>query len=403
MVHPVPPQDHVVDRTPVAFVVPVHNDAIGLAGLLEALRREFVDETILVVDDASVEPESITQVCGDFDATVLVHEHNQGPGGARNSGWRHLQADGFDGVVMFLDADVRPQPGSIDRVLFHFTDPTVTAAAPRIQAAPGQGLLARYEAAEIPLDQGPGPGLVKPNTRIAYVPTAALAIRLQDLAAADGFADMRFGEDVDLIWRLADDDKAIRYEPKAVVMHRTRESVAGFVRQRFGYGTSAAPLARTHRSKVAPLQLPVDVVASTVGVLFGGPLVKVLSVANAGFRTKKLSDKLASFSDDPLPEAARLTLLWHRYALNGLASSSTRIWAPLLLLTSPTRKLLFTASAVPSLMNWFRTRPAVDPVTHLGLRALDHGAYCAGVWAGAVQERSVAALLPVVRGSDIDE
>ncbi len=88
---------------------------------------------------------------------------------------------------------------------------------------------------------------MRPGTAVSYVPTAALAVRTQALLQADGFDEaLRFGEDVDLVWRLAKRGGRIRYEPSVSVTHPTRKSAAAWLRQRFQYGRSASALASRH-------------------------------------------------------------------------------------------------------------------------------------------------------------
>src|SRR6201999_3373006 len=65
---------------------------------------------------------------------------------------------------------------------------------------------------------------------------------------------LRYGEDVDLIWRLHDRGWTIRYDPRVVIAHPDRG--ASLLRRRFAYGTSAAPLSRKHPTRLAPVPPP---------------------------------------------------------------------------------------------------------------------------------------------------
>lgn len=299
---------------------------------------------------------------------------------------------------MFLDADVVPTAGAIRTMLAHFGDDGVAVVAPRVRAGAGLGAIAGYEAGNSPLDMGTAPALVHPGTRISYVPSAAIAIRTAELQAANGFdAAMRYGEDVNLVWRLIADGQMVRYEPAAIVEHRNRASLAAFARQRYAYGSSAAALAQRHGDKVAPLQLPARVIVTTLGALFGGLYVRIGAGIAAVAGTVPLARKLEDKVDNPAVEAARLAMMTHGYAVQGLATAATRAWAPLLLPVRRLRRALAIALIVPAIVDWLRARPAINPVTHLGMRAVDHGAYCAGVWAGVLRSCSPAALLPSVR------
>jgi mycofactocin system glycosyltransferase len=394
MVHPTP-----VEQTGIlaAFVIPVHGDADGLTELLHVLRSEFSHEHIIVVDDASPDPSPIASAVADFDAHLLRIDVNVGPAQARNAGWQIALGEANPDLVVFLDADVCPKPGAIKLLLDHFGDHQVGAVAPRVMPRPGTDMIAHYEADNSPLDMGTEAAIVAAASRVSYVPTAALAIRADVLREHRGFADMRFGEDVDLVWRLLDADQTVRYEPRAVVHHRNRSSLPAMARQRFGYGTAAAPLATKHRDKIAPLQMSLDLVATTLAAVFGGPLFKAGALAMSAVQTKRLADKLAPLTEDASTEAARLRLLGHGYAVRGLGSAATRAWAPLMLLSGRTRRVLAAALVLPALWQWFQRRPATNPLTHAALRVVDRMSYCAGVWVGAWREGSLAALLPDVR------
>ena len=68
-----------------------------------------------------------------------------------------------------------------------------------------------------PLDLGPHASLVGPGRRVAYLPAAALLARRDALLELGGFDEsMRFGEDVDLVWRLLARGPAgpLRAEPR---------------------------------------------------------------------------------------------------------------------------------------------------------------------------------------------
>lgn len=379
-----------------AVVVPVFDDVAGLDNVLSDLRRELADTRIVVVDDFSADAAAIGAVAARHGAELLRHEHNRGPGAARNTGLAHLGNSAS--VVVFVDADVSCTRGSVDLLLAHFVDPSVVAVAPRMQAEPGLDLIDEYEAARSPLDLGREPALVRPRSKVSYVPSAGLVVRTSAIQAIGGFDEsLRLGEDVDMVWRLASEDQVIRYEPRAVFRHRNRSDVPALLRQRYGYGTSAAQLDKRHAGQVAPVDLPAATFATWLAAVFGGPLGRLVAVAGAGVLGWQLRDKLDGKVDDPTAQALHLTARGHGHAVKWLASACRRAWAPLLLLTSPTRRALFIAHLGAAGVEWVSKRPAADPLTFTALSVADDTAYCAGVWTGALRERSAAALLPRLR------
>ena len=171
-----------------------------------------VDERTIVVDDGSVSP----------IAGAVRRETCGGPAAARNTGLDHATTE----LVAFLDADTLPPPDWIERLAGHFDDPRVAAVAPRIRAANRR---------RSPLDMGP-------NRIVPYVPSAALLVR----TPVRFDETLRYGEDVDLIWRLLDQGHRVVYDPSVVVLHHE----ADVLRRRFRYGTSAAPLAARHPTRL---------------------------------------------------------------------------------------------------------------------------------------------------------
>jgi cellulose synthase/poly-beta-1,6-N-acetylglucosamine synthase-like glycosyltransferase len=140
-------------------------------------------------------------------------------------------------LVAFLDSDTVPPAGWIERLAGHFDDPAVAAVAPRVRA------LNRKRS---PLDMGPHPAEVGPGKHVSYVPGAAVLMRRAALPDDPFDPDLRYGEDVDLIWRLVEAGWRVRYDPSVVVAHQERDTL----RRRFKYGTSAAPLQQRHPGKL---------------------------------------------------------------------------------------------------------------------------------------------------------
>ncbi|MGB8652679.1 MAG: mycofactocin biosynthesis glycosyltransferase MftF, partial [Mycobacteriales bacterium] len=228
--HPLPPSH---DASDVTVVVPVKDRVPQLARCLAALSAD-----VLVVDDGSTRSDEVRAVCEAHGARY-VHRPNGGPAAARNTALPLLRKD----FVAFLDSDCVPPPGWLERLRGHLEDPAVAAVAPRVVGG-----------ARSPLDLGPRPALVRPGGEVAYVPTAALLVRRSALTGFD--EQLRYGEDVDLVWRTVDAGWQVRYDPSVVVQHEEPATPAARLVRRFRYGTSAAPLAQRHPDRVTHLVLP---------------------------------------------------------------------------------------------------------------------------------------------------
>ena len=389
MAHPrlagVEPPFHLWD---VALVIPVRGTPAELAPTLAA--RGPVGETVVVDDGSPVRWEGV----GGRDLRVLRHERSLGPGPARETGWRATDPDDRP-VVAFVDAEVVPERGWLERLLPHLADPTVAAVAPRIVPRGGTGALGRYEAGASPLDMGPAEATVRPGSPVPYVPTAVLVVRREALEAVGGFdPGLRHGEDVDLVWRLVAAGWTVRYDPAVTATHPVRPSTGAWLQQRFAYGSSAGPLAVRHGAAVAPLRLSGWSGAAWGLAALGHP---VLGVAVAAGSTAALARKLGGL-DHPAAEALRLAGRGHLLAGRSVAQAVRRAWLPAALgaavLSRRARPVVAAAVLGPALVDAVRRGP-----TAAALHLADDATYCAGVWAGSWRARTLGALLPAASGS----
>src|SRR5690348_12528826 len=207
LAHPRPPE--LASRPDVTVLIPVRDRAVLLDRCLSALGCGY---PVVVVDDGSRDPGAVADVAAAHGAALVRRPVNGGPGAARNTGLLGVTTE----LVAFLDSDCVPEPGWIERLAAHLADPAVAAAAPRMVAVPaGPGWAGRYTTAACCLDLGDAEARVVPGTRVAYVPTAALVVRRAALggAGAGSVFDpaLRWGEDVDLVWRLHAAGWRIRY------------------------------------------------------------------------------------------------------------------------------------------------------------------------------------------------
>ncbi len=403
--HPVPLADGSYDPGQVTVVVPVRDRHAELARCLAGLTDL---PRVIVVDDGSADAAAIARVAARSGARVLRREVNGGPGAARNIGLAAAQTP----LVAFLDSDCVPGPGWLDRLLPHFADPSVGAVAPRIAPAEaGLTWLARYEGASSTLDMGARASIVRPGSRVPYVPGAALVVRKD--AAGAGFAeDMRVGEDVDFVWRLAAFGWRVRYEPDAVVPHQHRVRLGPWFARRKDYGTSAAALELRHPGAVRPLRVSGWTALAWLAALSGRPVAGA-AVTAAG--TALLARRLARLTGEPWPGPAARTAWALAARLVGggtfaagrpLGSAMSRTWWPVALpaAVAVRRARLPLAALVlaPPLLDWLDRRPPLDPARYVTARLLDDLAYSLGVWQGCAQRRTIRPLLPVLAGRHLD-
>ncbi|MBT0772496.1 mycofactocin biosynthesis glycosyltransferase MftF [Kineosporia sp. J2-2] len=386
----------------VTVVVPVRDRAAELdrclTGLTPAGQRSVAE--VVVVDDASLDPAQVAAVAARHGARLVARGVNGGPGPARNLALRSVTTP----LVAFLDSDCLPPPGWIDDLVGHFDDPLLAAVAPRIVAGgTDTGTFAgRFSQARPVLDLGGLPARVAPLSRVSYLPTAALILRrraLGDLSGPAGFdEDLRYGEDVDLVWRLLRAGWRVRYDPTVEIGHEEPAGWPALLRRRFAYGTSAALLEERHPGKVAPLVL-VAAPASTVAALLARrPLLAAATFA-AGYADARAALRKAGAQGDDL---LRPLAIGVRETFFGTGRWTSQFALPLALAAAavPGRRRPGRALAVLALLTasplreWLRVRPGIDPVRWSAAVLMDDAAYGAGVWAGGLRARSLRAVRP---------
>jgi mycofactocin system glycosyltransferase len=361
LAHPAP----VVRPTDVAAVCDVVVPTLGaqhLDGSLSALS----DMQVCIVDDASPDADSVASCAADHSATVIRLDVNSGPAAARNTGLRETRSS----YVALVDSDARVDSESLAALVAHFDDPDVAAVAPRIRPTTS----ARMRS---PLDLGPRAANVRPGARVGYVPSTVLVVRREAVESIGGFDEtLRFGEDVDLVWRLTSAGWSVRYQPDVVAHHVEPAPQVDRLRRRMNYGTSAAGLVTRHRELGETLRPPL-LPAATIALLAGRRNRAALTIAIAavgvqwrGWRRTRLPARVT------LPAATRDVA----GGLSATSRWSAQIWWPVLL---------------PMLMR--RRATAIAAV--LGMPAIaEEMAYGVGVWIGCARERTLRPVLPRFTG-----
>jgi len=398
LAHPCPPPV-AAGAADVTIVVPVRDRVALLERCLAALDGPY---PIVVVDDGSRAPAEVAAVAAAHGAMLVRRATNGGPAAARNTGLDHVTSE----LVAYVDSDCVPSPNWIDRLAGHFADPLVAAVAPRIIALAGHTVAGRYARAAGSLDMGGQPARVAPNTRLSYVPTAALIVRrgaLLAVARQSGAFDpaMPVGEDVDLVWRLHAGGWRIRFDPAVHVGHHEPTTWPELLGRRLRYGTSAAPLAQRHPRNIPPLVVDPWPAMTVAALLARRPVAAAAAFALSVATT----NRALRAHDLPTTGAVRVNAVNTAKTWLGTGRYATQYATPLLLafLLAGGRARWGRRVAVASLLvgpplaAWATRRPAVDPVRFAAAVIADDIAYGAGVWAGCVRHRTSTPLRPVVR------
>lgn len=367
-----------LDPSELTVVLPVHGRAEELDRALEALKPL----RCLVVDDAS--PVPLTP-----DAEVIRLEENVGPAGARNAGLAKVGTP----YVAFVDCDVTVTAGTLLRLGRHFADDRVALVAPRIEGRARSARprwFERYDERAASLGLGDVGCSVRPGAAVGWLPSACLVGRTDLLG--DGFdASMRVGEDVDLVWRLVDEGKVVRYDPSEVAHHDARATLRGWMGRKYVYGTGGAPLAARHGDKGAVAVLSPAMATAAAALLARRWWSVPVALACTGRGVQVLRRTLPD-----VPHRDRLAVdlsargLW--WSLRQESALLLRHWWPPVAVAA-----LFSRSVRRAVVSALLVDVAVSRGSGLAGRRLDDLAYGAGLWSGVLRSRSLGAVS--VRGA----
>ncbi len=391
------------------IVIPHFNDAAGIAATLDALQpllsgERHRDARVIIVDDGSdpAERRSLRDLVQPSSDRIRVIDHggNRGPGAARNTGL----AAGHAPVAICIDAGVAVEVDTLD-VLYDWIRSGASVAAPRIISSAAATAISQYERDNSALDLGAlsgqrsGARVVGPTQGVPYVPSTVVALDRAAIQSIGGFdPDLRFGEDVDLVWRAAGAGQTVIFDADLSASHPPRPDLRSFARQRFSYGTAAGPLGRRHGDLIAPLELRTATALAIAGL---GTLPASLSVVAAAACLAGDSRTMARRFQDALDnyptagslgasEALRTNLTAGRWFVR---SAGRALWplTAFLMGQGLSGRLRRRASLVMVL--WLAER-VMTHRNHAPIAAVDDLSYGAGVWVGALQSRSRSALQP---------
>jgi O-antigen biosynthesis protein len=296
------------DRWPtVTAVVCVRNGASFIAECLSSLEAsDYPGLEVIVCDDGSSD-ETVT-VAQRFPFRVLRLAAG-GLARARNAGLAAARGE----VVAFIDADASCHPEWPYFIALSLEEEKVAATGGPNLPSPEAGLIERAVSGS---PGGPTEVLVR-DDRAEHVPGCNMAFVRQALVEIGGFDPVfvTAGDDVDVCWRLLDRGHEIAFAPAAVVRHRRRDTVRGFVRQQFGYGRAEALLAGRHRHRFNRLGQ-----ARWAGFVYGGapflrsllrPVVYHGTMGTAPFQpiVRRRSEATLAWLQAHLPLALMLVVL----------------------------------------------------------------------------------------------
>ncbi|MDZ8257502.1 glycosyltransferase [Nostoc sp. ChiQUE01b] len=223
----------------VTVVVPIYNGEADLPKLINCLLSQAYPkdrvEYLLVDNNSSDRTLTILKTSAEncpITIRPLSETQIQSSYAARNTGIRAATGE----IIVFTDADCRPQPQWLNALIQPFVNKEVVIVAGEILALPGTTLLEQHADRQETLSQ-------KHTLNHSFRPygqTANLAIRCITFEKVGLFRPyLTTGGDADICWRiLGENIGCLEFAPNAIVQHRHRATLQELQSQWRRYGRS---------------------------------------------------------------------------------------------------------------------------------------------------------------------
>ncbi|WP_422091523.1 glycosyltransferase [Tenacibaculum ovolyticum] len=235
-----------------SIIVPVYNRPQEIYELLKSLvKQEFKDsfEVIVIEDGSQDSSESIVSSYKDKLSIQYFYKDNSGAGASRNFGMERTNGNYF----IILDSDVIVPPRYLLEVQKslqeNYTDAFGGPDAAHESFTPLQKAI-NYSMTSVLTTGGirgkkKGVGKFQPRS-------FNLGISKEAFEKTTGFSMMKAGEDIDLTFRLWENEFKTQLIEKAFVYHKRRSTLKQFFKQTFAFGT-ARPILNRRYPKTAKI------------------------------------------------------------------------------------------------------------------------------------------------------
>ncbi len=194
----------------VSLVIPARNAARTVRRCLDSvvpmLQSGFLTE-ILCVDDGSVD--ATCEIASSYPITTLVGK-GEGPGAARNLGWRAARGD----LVWFIDSDCVAHSGSLAKLLAQFDSSRIAGVGGSYSNLYPESLVATLIHEEIVARHR------RMESEVNFLATFNVVYRRSVLEEVRGFDEsLKLAQDAELAYRIRDHGYRLRFESESVVAH----------------------------------------------------------------------------------------------------------------------------------------------------------------------------------------
>ncbi|PKH51512.1 glycosyl transferase family 2 [Tenacibaculum sp. Bg11-29] len=235
-----------------SIIVPVYNRPQEIDELLKSLvEQEFIDsfEIVIVEDGSQNSSEDVVKSYKNKLSIQYFYKDNSGAGASRNFGMERANGNYF----IILDSDVIVPPHYLSKVKKtlqeNYTDAFGGPDAAHHSFTPLQKAI-NYSMTSVLTTGGirgkkKGVGKFQPRS-------FNLGISKEAFEKTSGFSKMKAGEDIDLTFRLWENEFETQLIEKAFVYHKRRSTIKQFFKQTFAFGT-ARPILNKKYPKTAKI------------------------------------------------------------------------------------------------------------------------------------------------------
>jgi glycosyltransferase involved in cell wall biosynthesis len=231
----------------VSVVIITRNEEYYLKDLLDSLVTQTVPTHEIIVVDAESDdntPKIVRRYMRKYgNVKLYIQKGTRGEG--RNYGAKKATGD----VIAFIDADC---------IANAFWIQELTEGMKKGDVVAGQSVRLGYQA----FSNLQRVGMFHKGVDVTY-PSCNLAYSKKAFKGINGFdPEFKEAEEVDLNYRAVDAGFKMVYQDDAIVYHRVRESIRGFIKQSFWYGFGRKELTQKHGSLWSTYK-PIDMVKIT--------------------------------------------------------------------------------------------------------------------------------------------
>jgi glycosyltransferase involved in cell wall biosynthesis len=208
----------------VSLVIPGRNVAGTIKRCLESvvplLGRSGLEE-IIFVDDGSVD--TTAEIVQNYPV-LYVWQEAQGPGAARNTGWRAAKSE----LIWFLDADCIAEPDALSILLEHMKTPQIVGAGGSYENAHEDVLLACLIHEEI-IERHRRMPLI-----VSFLATFNVLYRRDMLDRVNGFDEKYMkAQDAELAYRIRQIGGKLAFDQRSRVKHHHPRKLSSYLRTQY--------------------------------------------------------------------------------------------------------------------------------------------------------------------------